>query len=103
MNPEKIVINGKEFIFHDDPLWESLALELNESPQLITRIISARHSGKQHFRDEVDKMTWEPFNDERQNFNNRAAQTTTQEIYIPTAIALSERYSKQVLLLLREI
>ncbi len=37
-----------------------------------------------------------PFDEERKTFNNQAAVETTNVIYIPTALALSERFSSDV-------
>ena len=37
-----------------------------------------------------------PFDDERKAYNNEAARRTTEEIYIPVALALSDRFSEEV-------
>jgi hypothetical protein len=37
-----------------------------------------------------------PFDDVRRAYNNQAAARTTEEIYIPVALALSKRFSEEV-------
>lgn len=96
MNVKEIEINGSVYEFEGDILWKNLGLELGETPQKITRIIEARHSGKQAYRDEVAKMRDAPYDETRKAFNNAVAEEITQTIYIPTAQALSDNFWKKV-------
>lgn len=101
MNPQKIVIDGEEYVFEEDSLGTSLEQILWRTPETITKIIEARHSGKQFYRNKVDLMNEEPFNDARKKYNDRAAEETTQRIYIPVAQALSDRFWKKAWLILQ--
>lgn len=102
MNLEKILINGKAFHFEKDPLGNNLEDILGETTDVISKIIKARHSGKQHYREQVNQMKGRPFDDERKAFNNAAAEKTTREVYIPSAMALSDRFGKEVWFILSE-
>lgn len=62
----------------------------------VSRIVTANHSGKQHYRNQVIGWRDKPFDDERKAYNNEAARRTTEEIYIPVALALSDRFSEEV-------
>lgn len=96
MSLKKIKINGRDRNFKQDLLGNSLEDILNQSPEAITRIIKAYHSGKQHYRNQVNEMKGLPFDDKRKAFNNAAAERTTREVYIPSAMALSDKFWKEV-------
>lgn len=100
MSLYEININGTIYTFENDVLGQNLKFLLEWSADTISRIIKARHSGKQHFRDYVNKMAGMPHDSSRQGFNNLAAELTTRKIYIPTAQALSNRFGKEVWLIL---
>jgi phosphoribosylaminoimidazole-succinocarboxamide synthase len=93
MNLETINIDGQEFKFETDALWTSIEQILGRAPQDISKIITARHSD---FRDQVLRMDGQPYDDKRKAFNDQAAERTTEEIYIPTALALSNRFAQEV-------
>jgi hypothetical protein len=41
-------------------------------------------------------MDGQPYDDKRKAFNDQAAERTTEEIYIPTASALSDKFAQEV-------
>jgi len=96
MSIQEIKIDDKVYRYDHDLLWRDLRKFLWKSPEKISQIITARHSGKQHFRDQVEQMKDAPYDDERKAFNNQAAENTTREIYIPVAQALSDRFGEEV-------
>ncbi len=103
MDLKKIEINGETYEFPEDSLWTNLADVLWKTPQAITRIIEARHSGKQFYRDLVKLKKNELFDGVRKTYNKWAAEETTHKVYIPIVQALSNRFGKEVwLVLLKE-
>ena len=96
MSLQEIEIKGVRYEYDNDLLWNRLVDSIGAIPDQITRIITARHSGKQHYRDQVSLMKDQPFDELRESFNNNAAHLTTEEVYIPTAMALSDRFWKEV-------
>lgn len=96
MNPQHIRINWVEYHFDGDPLWTSLYKILWDNVESVSRIVIAHHSGKQHYRDQVAQQKNTPFDDARRAFNDAAAVKTTQDIYLPVAMALSDRFGKEV-------
>ncbi len=102
MSLKKMEINGEVFEYEEDLLWKSLTGILWEAPQAITRIIEARHSGKQFYRDLVKVKKDEPFDDARKAYNDWAAKETTQKVYIPVVQALSNRFGKEVWFILTQ-
>ena len=96
MSLQEVEIEGAIYEYEKDLLGSSLKDIIWMTPNIITKIIKSDHSGKQHYRDQVDKMKNNLLDDKRKAFNNQAAQRTTDQIYIPVARALSDRFWKEV-------
>jgi phosphoribosylaminoimidazole-succinocarboxamide synthase len=91
-----IVIAWKEYTYTDDLLWQDLYELIAGWPAKVSKIIEARHSWKQHYRDQVKTQKDKPHNTERIAFNDNAAANTTNAVYIPVAFELSKRYWGEV-------
>ena len=97
MSIQEVELDGWSiYQFDKDLLGESLEDIIGVAPEIISRIIKAGHSGKQYYRNIVNLMTGKPFDEERKAFNNAAAQETTEKVYTPVAMALSDRFWKEV-------
>lgn len=103
MNLQTVLVDGRKYQFETDALWQDLWDLLSTSPEQVSMILQAWHSGKQYYRDIVMTRDGTPFDEERKTFNNQAAVETTNVIYIPTALALSERFSSDVWYLLKAV
>ena len=103
MSLKEIEINGQKYTYNDDQLWKNLYGLLGDNPAKISRIVSAQHSGKQHYRDQMTGWRDKPFDDTRKLHNNAAAARTTEEIYTPVALALSERFWPEVWYVLKSV
>lgn len=95
MSLQKIEVNGQIFEFESDLLGQSLDSVIADGANKVDRIINARHSGKQVYRNLV-KPWWDFQWKERISANNAAAKFVTRTIYLPTALALSDRFSEEV-------
>jgi hypothetical protein len=67
----------------------------------ILKIITARHSGKQAYRDAVKPWKDTAMSPVRQDANDTAAAHVTNTIYLPVAQALSDRFGGEVGYILR--
>jgi len=97
MSIQEIELDGGSIHeFEKDLLGSSLENIIGITPGIISKILRAWHSGKQHYRNQVIQRKWYPFDKARKSFNNNSAEITTREIYVPTAMALSDRFWKEV-------
>lgn len=67
-----------------------------EGADAVSLIVEANQSGKQAYRDMVGPWRIFKKNPLRNDANYLAAQQVTQGIYMPTAMALSERFGQEV-------
>lgn len=99
MSPKKIEITSKNTIrtieFWNDILWQNINDLIVEWNDNISKIIKANHSWKQVYRDLV-KPWWNHQWQQRKIANDIAAGFVTNTIYLPVALALSERFWKEV-------
>lgn len=100
MSIQKIEVDGKIYEFPTDLLGQSLDDVILEWVESVDIILSAHHSGKQAYRD-LTKPWWKYSWEERKRANDAAAQLVTRVIYLPTAQALSDRFSDEVWYILR--
>lgn len=92
-------LNGQDYELEGDTLGHNLHTihdAINGNAKNINRIIKARHSGKQAYRDLVKPWGLFPMNETRKNANNLAGYQVTNGIYVPTAQALSDRFGAEV-------
>ncbi len=93
---KEVMINGQKYTYTEDLIGQDLHTVMRGSIDQVNRILDAAHSGKQHFRDQVAVWRDHPFDDERKGNNDRAAVNTTNTIYVPVALALSDRFADKV-------
>lgn len=75
---------------------------ITEGADAVSLIVEANASGKQAYRDMVAPWKIFPKNPLRNEANYLAAQQVTQGIYVPTALALSDRFGHEVGYILRK-
>ncbi len=103
MSLRKITINGTEYEYQEDLLGQNLNEIIRGGARNVSRIIEARHSGKQAYRELVNIWKDVEMSDTRRGANDTIAQRVTKTIYIPVALALSERFGEKVGYILQQV